>query len=141
MAKSFGNAHADQPAASAIFPASSRLKRREEFSLVFEHGQVAVDDVLVIHAVRVADSELRLGLSISKKVGNSPQRNRWKRLIRESFRLSRHQLPTHMWLIVRPRRGALPELKPIQNSLHRLAHKLHRRLAQAPELPVRTDRN
>ncbi len=131
----------ENPTVGAIFPATSRLKRQEDFSLVFEKGQVAVDEVLVIHALRAQEVAPRLGLSVSKKVGNSPQRNRWKRLIRESFRLSRCRLPTHLWLVVRPRRGAVPEFKAIQNSLQRLCRKLDRRLAESDQEPLSVERS
>ena len=70
----------------------------------------------------------KLGLSISKKVGNSPRRNRWKRLIREAFRKNIGQLPLHLWLVVRPRRGAVPEFHAIEASLLRLTRQLERKL-------------
>ena len=35
----------------------------------------------------------RLGITASKKVGNSVRRNRMKRLIREFFRLNKHKIP------------------------------------------------
>ncbi len=117
---------ADDSATS--FPAALRLKRREDFAAVFERGEVAADDVLVIHALRSEQADSKIGLSISKKVGNAPLRNRWKRLIRESFRLSRQELPQHLWLIVRPRRGAVPDFHAIKISLQRLTRKLQRRL-------------
>lgn len=112
----------------ATFPAESRLKRQADFAVVFKRGKVAADDVLVMHAIHGETSRPKLGLSISKKVGNSPQRNRWKRLIREAFRLNQHQLPQHQWIVVRPRRGAIPEFRAIEKSLLKLSRKLERRL-------------
>ena len=113
---------------SATFPADSRLKRQAEFAAVFKRGKVAADDVLVVHALRGESCGAKLGLSISKKVGNAPQRNRWKRLIREAFRLNQHQLPQRLWIVVRPRRGAVPEFHAIEKSLLKLSRKLERRL-------------
>ncbi len=116
------------PSNSAVFPSWRRLKRQDDFAIVFDRGQVAADDVLVVHAIRVHDPQSRIGLSVSKKVGNSPQRNHWKRLLRESFRLNVAQLPTHLWLVVRPRRGAIADFHAIQSSLLRLTKKLDRKL-------------
>ena len=113
---------------SARFPAASRLKRQADFAAVFERGKVATDSVLVIHAIRSPLADRKLGLSISKKVGNSPQRNRWKRLIREAFRKNSGQLPQYLWLVVRPRRGAVPDFHAIEASLLRLVRQLDRKL-------------
>ncbi len=118
-----------QPAAR--FPAALRLKRQLDFAAVFSKGKVAADDVLVIHAIAGPELSTKLGLSISKKVGNSPQRNRWKRLIREAFRRNSHQLPANLWMVVRPRRGAQPEFHAIQRSLCQLAQRLEKRCNQS----------
>ena len=113
---------------SARFPATSRLKRQADFAAVFAGGKVATDSVLVIHAIRYLQAGTKLGLSISKKVGNSPQRNRWKRLIREAFRRNTGQLPQHLWIVVRPRRGAVPDFHAIEASLLRLSRQFDRKL-------------
>ncbi len=114
-------------------PKQMRLKSSREFDLVFNGHVYAADDTLVINAIRRADecdrqSVTRLGLSIGKVVGAAPARNRWKRLIRESFRLSQHDLPRGLDIVVRPRRGAVPEFEAIKSSLNALCRKLERRL-------------
>jgi ribonuclease P protein component len=49
---------------------------------------------------------VRLGVTVSRKVGPAVTRNRVKRLIREAFRLNQHQLPTSWDLVVVARREA-----------------------------------
>lgn len=70
----------------------------------------------------------RLGLSVSRKVGGSVERQRWKRRIREAFRCQRHQLPVGLDLIVIPKAQAQPPFKALASSIANLtrqvAHKL-----------------
>lgn len=66
---------------------------------------------VVVAAPRVADSpELssRLGITVSKRVGNAVARNRVKRRIREWFRAEREQLDPRMDLVVIGRSQAAP---------------------------------
>ncbi len=122
------NAPATTTELPATFSANSRLKRQADFAAVFKRGKVAADDVLVVHAMRGESFGAKLGLSISKKVGNSPQRNRWKRLIREAFRLNQRDVPQRLWIVVRPRRGAVPEFHAVEKSLLNLLRNLDRKL-------------
>ena len=99
-----------------------------DFDRVFREGVVASDAVLVIHAVRGKVAWTRIGLSVSKRVGNSPIRNRWKRLIREAFRRQKSELPIGIDMVVRPKRGAMPDYKHVFSSLLKLALQLERKL-------------
>ncbi|MCY2982285.1 MAG: ribonuclease P protein component [Planctomycetota bacterium] len=110
------------------FPKTVRLVSPLDFDRVFRDGIVANDAVLVIHAVRGKQPWTRIGLSVSKRVGNSPTRNRWKRLIRESFRLQKNEIPLNIDMVVRPKRGAVPEFDLIFASLLKLAMQLERKL-------------
>lgn len=114
------------------FPSKFRIKSRIDFDRVFREGVVVADNVLVLHA---APSRLdrptfpRLGLSVSKRVGNAPTRNRWKRLIREAFRKQRIGLPS-LDIVVRPKKGAEPVYEAVYASLPMLVVRAQSRIAR-----------
>lgn len=65
------------------------LKKNNEFLHVYRNGRSHANRYLVMYLVEAPeDREGRLGISVSKKVGNSVVRHRVKRLIRESCRLN-----------------------------------------------------
>src|SRR5688572_8443750 len=116
----------------ASFPPEHRVRKQEDFDRIYKSRHFAADDVLVVNGDANNLSHPRLGLSVSKKVGNAVVRNRWKRLIREAFRLSRDQLPAGIDLIVRPQKGASPNLDSITRSLSALARRIAKRLQKPP---------
>lgn len=63
------------------------LKNSREFGFVYHHGKSYANKYLVMYMVENHLGKNRLGISVSKKVGNSVVRHRLTRLIRESFRL------------------------------------------------------
>lgn len=72
-----------------------RLKKNFEFKVVYRRGKSSANELLVMYILKNKknrDKENipynRLGVSVSKKVGNSVVRSRSKRLISESFRLN-----------------------------------------------------
>jgi ribonuclease P protein component len=70
----------------------------------------------------------RLGISASRRLGGAVVRNRWKRLLREAFRLSRSQLPAGIDLVVIPRQDVEPTLASLLESLPRLAARLAKKV-------------
>src|SRR5262245_50859524 len=115
--------------ADQSFPRKLRLRTQAEFDLVYQAKIFAADDTLVINACPSDLAHPRLGLAVSKKVGNAVTRNRWKRLIREAFRLSQHELPAGIDLVARPQKGAAAELPAIRKSLIALARRIAKRLS------------
>ena len=77
------------------FHKSQRLLNASDFKGVFDHTQYRVSHrYFLILAIPASAAAPRLGLVIAKKnIRLAVERNRIKRLIRESFRQQQHQLP------------------------------------------------
>lgn len=112
------------------FSAKHRLRTQADFDRVYSRRCSASDGLLLIFICANECEHARLGLSVSRKVGSAVARNRWKRLLREAFRLSRAELPSGIDLVAIPRTGVEPALEPLQRSLVRLAEKAVAKLAR-----------
>ncbi|WP_455662678.1 ribonuclease P protein component [Pradoshia sp.] len=63
-----------------------RIKKNQEFQEVFKKGQSYANRQFVVYILeREEQDHFRLGLSVSKKIGNAVTRNRVKRYVRQSF--------------------------------------------------------
>lgn len=111
------------------FPKRHRLLRPREFDHVFEKRCSQADGILIVYGRPNQLGHARLGLVVSRKAGNAVCRNRWKRTIREAFRLNLVELPA-LDLICLPHPKATPDFQQLMQSLPRLAkrveHKLNR---------------
>ena len=66
---------------------SESLKKHKDFQHVYKKGSSYANKYLVMYVLENQTEGNRLGISVSKKVGNSIVRHRLTRLIRESYRL------------------------------------------------------
>lgn len=91
------------------FPRSRRITNAKEFRAIYDAGINVNVGPLRVHAHPNQLGYPRLGLAVSRRVGNAVIRNRAKRMLREAFRLAQHELPQHphaydLVISVRPHR-------------------------------------
>jgi ribonuclease P protein component len=109
------------------FPKRVRLLRAREFERVFAARASAADAWIALYGAANDVGYPRLGLTVSRRIGGAAARNRWKRLLREAFRLTQHQLPP-LDLVCVARAAAPPELRQLMETFPALATRIERRL-------------
>lgn len=122
--------------ASYTLSKAQRIRSSRDFARIYDLKQRAGDDFLLVFGSRNDLGVTRFGLSVSKKHGNAVKRARLKRLLREAFRLSQHDLPAGLDLVLIPRPDSRGTLSDYRESLVRAARKLARRLGESSERPV-----
>ncbi len=70
------------------------LKKNADFSRVYKRGRSKANRSLVMYILKRQDQTNRLGISVSKKVGNSVIRHRIKRRMKEIYRLNEEKFGT-----------------------------------------------
>lgn len=102
--------HEPQPGADDhrvfVFRRRHRLSHKREFERAYTEGVRRVNGPLAVYGVRNGLGHSRLGVSVGKRIGNAVRRSRVKRMLRESFRLLRVEMPAGYDLVVsvRPHR-------------------------------------
>ena len=86
---------------------SESLKRNSDFQRVYREGKSYANRYLVLYVLQNQTERNRLGISVSKKVGNSVVRHRMARLIRESYRLQEDMFNSGLDMVVVTRKNAV----------------------------------
>ena len=121
---------------------SESLKKNRDFQSVYQFGKSAGNRYLVMYVKENGKRINRLGISVSKKVGNSVVRHRMTRLVRESYRLSEERFVEGTDIIVIVRPGAKERnFFEIESALLHLAGKqgILRRIGEKNENEVHSD--
>ncbi len=103
---------------------SESLKKTEDFKNVYKNGKSYADRNIVLYMWKNESDKNRLGISASKKIGNSVVRHRFSRLVRESYRLHENIFNSGLDIVVVARSCAHDSsFHDIEDSMLRLAGK------------------
>ena len=91
---------------SEIMVFTDSLKNNRDFVNVYTSGKSYANKFLIIYTLKNNSDRNRLGISVSKKVGNSVVRHRLKRLIKESYRLHEKMFNSGLDIVVIARKGS-----------------------------------
>ncbi|MDB5595333.1 MAG: ribonuclease protein component [Hyphomicrobiales bacterium] len=126
----------------------ARLKKRSEFLAVAKGARIH-DSVFTVQAIRRPGDEIpplapaaRFGLTVTKKTGNSVERNRIRRRLREVLRLSSSiqnnslsDRAAHDYVIVARREALSRDFSDLTRELSRAIERIDKRLASRSEAP------
>lgn len=107
--------------------------RNKDFQIIYKKGKSYANKYLIMYVLNNKEEENRLGISVSKKVGNSVIRHRITRLIRESYRLQKEKFQSGYDIVVIARSSAKDKnYDEIESALLHLG-KLHNILEESLE--------
>ena len=102
---------------------SESLKKNVDFQNVYKNGRVYSNRLLVMYVLENNKNSNRIGISVSKKVGNSVIRHHITRLIRESYRLQEDMFNSGLDIVVVARVNAKnSNYSDIESALLHLGH-------------------
>ena len=121
---------AADPHVGSGFPRQRRILKRADFRAVYDGGVRVGSRLVAIFALAAApERPARVGLTVTRKIGNSVVRNRCKRLLREAVRKHWHVLPAGLDIVLHARHG-LPaaQAREVENEIARMLPKAVQRL-------------
>ena len=121
------------------FGKARRVRKRSEFRRIQANARrVTSPHFVLLVAARGEDGPSRLGLVVTKKIGNAVERNRIKRVCRACFRLFDGLVPDGIDLVVIAREGAAElGLAEVRDEWARVQGLVRRKAKEALALPAR----
>lgn len=85
---------------------SESLKKNSDFRYVYQNGKSKANKLFIMYVLENNQDKNYLGISVSKKVGNSVVRHHICRLVRESYRLHEEMFNSGLNIVVIARKNA-----------------------------------
>lgn len=98
------------------FSKASRLRKRRDFGKVSKAGYRRYGKYIRAE-ILPSTSCSRLGITVTKRFGKAHERNRFKRVVREAFRLSVHRFKTPVDLVIKPKAKGKLKMQDIQRDI------------------------
>lgn len=100
-----------------------KLKKSWQFGRIYKEGERYYGNQFILYVLPNGSQETRIGLTVTKKVGISVQRNRIKRVIREVIRLSKEIAPGNDLVIIARKAAVNLKYSQAQRSITNLLHR------------------
>ena len=97
------------------FPSFLKITHKDNFNEIIRHGNRFAGAMISMAYLEKGSSRARLGISIGKRYGSSVKRNRFKRIVREAFRLNKHEMPPFDMIVMPLVPSPKAELKTCMN--------------------------
>lgn len=107
-----------------ILPKKIIVKQNSDFQKIYRHGRSLANRNMVIYFCKAFHPSARVAFAAGKKLGNAVARNRVKRLMREAYRLRRHEIDDSCCLLLVGRMAAVDaDCASMEKSLHSLCRR------------------
>lgn len=82
-----------------------QIRKKNEYAIIYKRGKRSYSNHFTIITGKNPSGGRRIGITVSRKVGNAVRRNRIKRLIREFFRLNKARLSESQDIVIIGKKG------------------------------------
>ncbi|MEK6321419.1 MAG: ribonuclease P protein component [Acidobacteriota bacterium] len=90
---------------SEKFPKTARILKRDVFRRVYEKGRKIQFRYFTAFVLPKQEGTARIGITATRKIGNSVERNRARRLVREAFRKNKWLVPHGVDIVINVKRS------------------------------------
>ncbi|HSE35890.1 MAG TPA: ribonuclease P protein component [Blastocatellia bacterium] len=87
------------------FPKTDRILKRDVFRRVYEEGRKTQFKYFTAFVLPKQTDGTRIGITTTRKMGNSVERNRARRLVREAFRRNKWLVPQGVDIVINAKRS------------------------------------